>query len=510
MHKVIKLTSIFFSIILFTNVYPAGAIGPGSGNPYVPVVQTGQGVYTDSLTILESEQTIARISTGVAETALTVTNLVTAEVVFNQTVAASEQVNGPRAWVDAGWARGVTLPVLGKGLYEVAVASSVVSPSDITFVTETYRRPLFVTSTNPTADFLVVSPSLIAACYNTWPNYPRFTNASQPGKSCYLNPDAAAKSTRVGLKRPGWNKTMTTQAKYLIDSIEAKGYTWDIIDDTFLQDNPDYLNNYKAVIVVDQAEYATNEIRGSYDSYVAQGGRLLLLSMEVWIWNMRKEGDAYRVFKLATDPYITDQDSSNDSQIGDYAILGNLWTAGQPGPNDPTTRSTGSTIWLGFNPLTGVTGWTAYRTGHWLYANTSLADGDTFLDGRIAVTQFVDGVKTRFVGAPSLPYIGTDAATFSIPSNLLILATLETSNAVPWDCLTWTPSSVPCREAGTGVISIFESGANNGVVMKIPIKKWMIELQTDTQISQMLDNILDRFQLATGSINPTDGYSVTP
>lgn len=478
------------------------ACGAEGGKPYVPHTQQAQGVYVDSLTVTESERAVARVSTSADTTTLTVLNLVTSAIAYSATIDSSEQNNGSRAWVNAGWPRGVTLPALPKGLYTVAVSSGVVSPNNVDLSHDTYRGPLFVTSSAPTADFLVVVPSLTSACYNTWPNYPRYVAAGATGKSCYENPDATEVSTRIGLKRPGFDSKYYNRPKIMIDRIEANGYTWDIIDETHLEANPSYLNNFQSIIIVEQIEYATFELREAYDDYLDQGGRVLVIGNEIWIWNMRKEGDAYRVFKLSDDPYMVDGDPSNDHQIGKHSVIGDKFPVA--GPNNPETTSAGVSFWLGGNPAIGVTAWTAYRTGHWFYAGTGLSDEGTF--GDLATTDFTDGVRVQFTGTPTLPYY-TDAATYHIPTTLLILATADTDNSTPWDCVTVPFTNVACQEDGEAVIAIWEKEPNNGVFMVIPVKTWLTDLDATT--TRMLDNTLDAFA-ASGIFDILDGESVTP
>ena len=81
--------------------------------------------------------------------------------------------------------------------------------------------------------------------------------------------------------------------------------------------------------------------------------------------------------------------------------------------------------------------WSARRTGHWLWAGTGLADGQTF--GEINPAQLVDGTLLRF--GDGLPY-PDDVARTETPADFLALATLPSTNARPWWCwLAGTPRS---------------------------------------------------------------------
>jgi hypothetical protein len=492
-------------------VVAPGATSLEKGKEYVPTYETAQGVYVENLTTIDSELAVAKVSTDSDTILLTVKQYVAGDpgswsTVHSATIDGSEQDNAIRPWINAGWGRGYTLPELDAGLYTVEVPSGNVTPNNITLSHDTYKYPLFIASDNPKADFLLVSPSLTISCYNTWPNYTRFTATGEDGINCYFNPISTEVGPLTGVKRPGYDSKGYERHATLIDIIEGLGFTWEIVDELWLADNPDYMKNFRGVALIEQSEYATYEMREAYDSYIAGGGRFMHFSNETWIWNMRKEGDAYRVHKLSKDPYAYDSDSSNDNQITGYSVLD---VTDEPrGPNNPEIDTLGFSFWMGGNPTAGA--WSAYRTAHWMYEGTGLSDGGTFGDLVAYVDpanpgSFVDGVVTQTSG--SLPYTDEEA-TYGIPTNVLILGTIATVNSSLWDCA-FTPfaTNASCKEAGTAAIVMWESGDNNGVIISIPDKRWF--RSPGASRTRITENILTRVQ-APGTIDVYDGFSTTP
>lgn len=438
----------------------AGFLSPASAH-----AQENQGVYLDRLTINETENAVARISTQNAAEDLFVTDFITGDEVYRQNVAASEQTNGLAPWIDAEWPRSETIPSLPPGLYMVQVDPSAVVPSTVAFAQETYRVPLFVAPTTSTADVLLISPSLTSVCYNQWGG----------GRSCYTLPN-----TDVGYKRPGYVPQYYMKMKVVIDRLEDLGHSWDVIDEQYLETNPEFIKNYRAAIIVEQVEYATYDMRQAYDGYVDSGGRLLILGNELWIFMMRKTGDVYQVYKgLLVDPFASDGDPGNDHLIADDSV------ESDPGPDYPMTRSAGTSYWLARHP--DNTHWTAHRTSHWFYDDTDLSDGEAFRIGLVRTTQLMDGVTTKIVGG--LPYV-RDHETYEIPLGTMILATIPTSDAQPWDCEFRNWNRPECTRPGTAAITIMEK-AGGGVVMVIPDKRWLSN--SDPISEQLLDNALDAF-----------------
>ncbi|MBW2667884.1 MAG: hypothetical protein JRE13_16475, partial [Deltaproteobacteria bacterium] len=288
------------------------------------------------MTVDETSQSIAYISTGNATEDLIVTNYMTGTVVFNQNVVASEQTNGPSPWINAEWSRSETLPLFSPGLYIVHVDPAAVTPSVVERKQNTYEMPLFVVPTTPTADMVFIFPSLTNTCYNQW-----------GGASCYSKPH----QPDVGFKRPGVYKAYIAALKRVILRADALGITWDAIDEQYIEDNPAFLQNYRAAVAVFQPEYVTLAMRDAYEDYMNSGGRLAILGNEAWIYQVRRAGDTYSVYKTPErliDPFDSDGDPSNDH------LIAYEWVRGTPvsnttGPNRPETRVLGQSTWLGYD-----------------------------------------------------------------------------------------------------------------------------------------------------------------
>ena len=451
--------------------------------------QESQGVYLDRLTVDETQNAVTYVSTQNSTEDLFITNFVTGAEVYRENVTASEQTNGPIPWIAAEWSRSETLPLLPPGFYMVQVDPSAVVPNQVAFRHDTYRVPLFVVPTEPEADVLFVSPSLTNTCYNAW-----------GGKSCYTSPA----NPDVGYKRPGYIPAFYNKMRSVVERLEALGYTWDIADEQYLEDHPEFIQNYRAAIIVEQIEYATYEMRRAYDEYVDSGGRLLILGNEIWIYMVRRNGDTYTTYKTARkliDPFAVDGDPTNDYLVAYHSV------EDDPGPDYPETMSAGVSTWLGYSPMEDH--WSAWRTGHWFYAGSGLSDGDPFRDGSTGGTpvvsaQIIDGVTSQFVDG--LPYV-RDHLIYDIPDGTLILATIPTSNARPWDCAyEWFHNNPECFEPGTAAITILET-IDGGVVMVIPDKRWIANTSGDPLAALLLDNALRTFA-SPSTMDVYSGYEV--
>lgn len=60
---------------------------------------------------------------------------------------------------------------------------------------------------------------------------------------------------------------------------------------------PEFLGNHTAVILVEQAEYVTREVRTAFDDDLADAGRIIFITNELWLLQARKEGDHYVEYK---------------------------------------------------------------------------------------------------------------------------------------------------------------------------------------------------------------------
>lgn len=68
------------------------------------------------------------------------------------------------------------------------------------------------------------------------------------------------------MARPGYINGFLVRLKNAVDRIDALGYTWDVCDEAYIEANPAFLDHYTAVIVIEQAEYVTHELRSAFDT----------------------------------------------------------------------------------------------------------------------------------------------------------------------------------------------------------------------------------------------------
>lgn len=122
----------------------------------------GQGIYADVVTITEDESASLRVSADISMVTLSIRNFVSNTTVYNASVTGTEQLDGPEPWIDAEWPRAESVPPLAPEFYVAEVPSTTIVPSQISLIAtvDTYRMPIFVVPTTPTADVLFVSPSV--------------------------------------------------------------------------------------------------------------------------------------------------------------------------------------------------------------------------------------------------------------------------------------------------------------------------------------------------------------
>ena len=292
---------------------------------------------------------------------------------------------------------------------------------------------------------------------------------------------------------------------------EAEQRFHERVYDVAQEDHPAFLTHFRSVVLVLQPEYVTAAGRDAIEAYVAGGGRLAVFGNEAWLYQSRRDGDRYSVYKRSewlVDPYAIDGDPGNDDEIA-YE-----WVRGTPvsntvGPNRPETRFLGQSTWLGYDAQHPY--WSASRAQHWLFDGTGLAEGDPFRDGNsggraLKLTQILGGVRTLWQNG--FPYVD-HAATYEIPDDVLVLATIPSPHARLWDCSPyWTSSYATCGGTGTAAITI-RKAPGAGAILVIPDRNWPLEVPDDTLAARITDNVLFRFGGAA-SVDAYDGYATQP
>ncbi len=73
--------------------------------------------------------------------------------------------------------------------------------------------------------------------------------------------------------------------------LEENGYSYDVITDWDLHQNPDLLNGYQAMVINGHSEYWSREAYSGVDNYLKQGGNALVLSGNTMFWRVSYDPD---------------------------------------------------------------------------------------------------------------------------------------------------------------------------------------------------------------------------
>lgn len=419
------------------------------------------------------------VSTEVASTELTIHAALTGAELDRLVVNGAAQANPGDGWLGSGFERHLMLPLLPAGLYTVQVPESVIPFAErkLSFRHTTWQAPLAVRDPLVSQPVLVVFDGHTDQAYNQW-----------GGASYYSDPH----SVTVGPARPGYDAKNFESAVNAVKLAGQVGFGCDVVDSFYAEDHPDLFEDYTLVIVTGQLEYVSRPLRDMLEAHYAAGGRLLLVSAETLAIQSRREGPLLTTYKFPSrgpDPIEFDPDPVV------AATASYEWVR-----SDPETRFLGTTFWLGGNP--GVeTPWTAWRTGHWLWSGTGLADGDPF--GAVQQQQFTDGTFLTFQGGLPVP---AQTQLTETPDDFLILGTVPTIRARPF--WLWLASGQPKSDydqPGWGTIGI-RGNAAGGVLLNVPdIRLLRHRWSGDATVQQFLRNAIGTLA-DSAPVDAYDGY----
>jgi hypothetical protein len=312
---------------------------------------------------------------------------------------------------------------------------------------------------------LVILPTHTEAAYNTW-----------GGRSFYTSPT----SNEVSLERPVDNTSIGPYMVpiHLLRWLAREGIGFAVAGDDDLNDHPGMLHEYPAIALTGHGEYWSRAMREAVEEYAAAGGSVLCLSGNTCWWQTRvEERDTGRT--LVCYKY---QAGDDPCWAIDPALVTGRWD--EPPLLDPTTRFLGLSWRYGghvnwanscpYDWTNGHGGYRVYRTDHWVFDGTGLAEGDTLGQSLAIVGYEVDGAPIRWVdGRPAtLPEGGT-------PPGFQVLG-----YAPCWNYLT--------VQDGTGValMGILERG--HAFVFNGGTTGWCWGLGGDTQVQRVTRNLIER------------------
>jgi len=246
-----------------------------------------------------------------------------------------------------------------------------------------------------------------------------------------------------------------------------------------------FLNNYKVVFIVGHNEYWSMAERKQCETYLDNGGKIIILSGNTCWWQVRFEdnGKTMVCYKDTTDPI------SNRTQV-----TTNWWRSPV---NIPENSFTGVNFkdggYVNFGAKlpksSGYGDYAALNTQYWVFDGTGLKDGDEFGYDDAIVGYETDGTPFHW-DSIGLPVVDGYENT---PLNYRVLGT---SPAAPFDSAFIADSSYSYHypHATMGLYYRTESGlfGQKGAVFNGATTDWSDGLLTDPSNNNYPDPVVDR------------------
>jgi hypothetical protein len=316
------------------------------------------------------------------------------------------------------------------------------------------------------------------------------------GKSLYdYNSSNLVPATTVSYDRPyrqgGDGKYYEREHPFVMWA-ESMGYPVEYATDVDIHADPGLLFHYRCFVIAGHAEYWTREMRENLDAFVKAGGNALILAGNTCWWQVRLSPDlrritGYKDSAFTRDPFAIDADPSND-----HLITTHWFRLPVPEPENSTTglswRDGGYHNYKSaFLVANGFGGYRVYRTDHWAFQGTGLADGDMIGREAAIVGYEVDGTLLEARAASGSP--AWDAQGFYPLSGALPYVTNTKVSRTPENfvVLGLAPST-----KGHAVMGLFESSAG-GHVFNAGTTNWVMGLESDPLVARITENLLDFF-----------------
>jgi len=360
-------------------------------------------------------------------------------------------------WANSlNWKNPVAVPIdedYPSGWYQLTVKYASGGVTALQFV---------VTEDDPgsASSILVLDNATTRAAYNNF-----------GGRSVYtFNSLDEIKAPVVNLRRPGQNIIKLPQKNFLrwADYAEIQVEWASSMD---LHHNPDLLDNYSTLMLVEHSEYWSKEMRDALDEFLANGGNLISMSGNTMWWQIRIEDDQMIAYKWAgADPLNGVQNELVTTNFCEAPV------------NDPENRTIGVSFLNGgyhnsdgfYMASQGYGGYDVTNQSHPLFAGTGLQNGETFGKESTIVGYEADGAL--FTMVDGVPVVTGEDGT---PPTMEILAT--------------APAATPQWE-GTATFVAGEVGENGGQVINMATVDWADGLW-DSKNKRLADPLVSKITL---------------
>lgn len=316
--------------------------------------------------------------------------------------------------------------------------------------------PFFVRSGAPgsTTRVLVKMSDTTAQAYTGW-----------GGRSLYSTPF----SPQISFDRP--YDDMSLFERYQLPFLqwaEKNGFAFDYCSSLDLHLNAQLLGDYRLLISIGHDEYWSFEMRAQVEAFIASGGNVCFLSANTCYWQARFDfSNGRRIMSCYKETEVGA--GHPDPERADPTKITVRWY--ESPLNRPETKLTGVSYRYGAGwwndpivPAARFRGYTVEDASHAVFAQTGLANGDTFGQG--------SGVDDAILGYE------TDAVGDATPANFTTLAAADLAD--------WGPGG----QAGKATMGIY---CRNGVVFTAGTVNWAGGLRLDgtvTPVDRMTRNLI--------------------
>ncbi len=341
------------------------------------------------------------------------------------------------------------------------------------------------------------------------PDSPRFPNKRRRGFEEAPFYEGVKYVMLPGYSR--WDFAAGYQNKWehkLVQWLERKGHSIDMIDQADMGRMPGILDPYKLYMCAGHNEYMTWEERDEVERFTGKGGNAVMLSGNHCFWQIRWEKDFTKMvgYKSSAedDPAMT---SANPERTTTF------WA--DPITKRPDTQMSGLTFSrggfanLGLATSRGVGGYVVYQPDHWALEGSDLFYGDVLGSDDRIVGWEVDGCSFTFKeGVP----VATDEDGGPDGRTIIAIApaTFErTDRGYPAEALLMgsnysrlaatlygedTPGAVDKVLNGHNTLVTWKDGETGGEIFNAGSCDWVYGLSGgDPFVEKITDNVLKRF-----------------
>jgi len=311
-----------------------------------------------------------------------------------------------------------------------------------------FNIPFIIRPTHPGANKM-----LILSASNTWNAYNEWGGASfyhfLEKNNCHLKtaPILSFHRPNTAVSALYRNFHIGASETMLTDWLNAHSFNYDVICDEDLSNHPEILSHYQVLLIAMHSEYWTLDMLNNVKSYIDNGGRVMNLGANTCYWKVTMKGHELEVRKDYSKHQQSGEDGGHWRDLGfpEGPIFGVQF--------DEAGHNT-------FQP------YKALNTAHWIFAHTSLHDGDLF------------GAHNLFGGASGWE---TDKQSDDAPLNTILLAK-GTNTAFSGDT----------SYAG-GACMVYHENSAGGAVFSSGSISYTGSLGRDSDIDQITLNVLHQF-----------------